>query len=66
MASMKLWRHERRIVPSPVDPTAVLLVDQLTFQPRKAKHLVGWFIRHFFGHRHDVLQARLGGVERGA
>ena len=60
MGSMKLWRHERRIVPSTSNPTAALLVDQLTFQPRMAKRLVGWFIRRVFIHRHDVLKANLG------
>src|SRR3990172_6737786 len=45
MGSMKLWRHERRIVPCLSDPSAVLLVDQLTFRPRMAPRLIGWFIR---------------------
>ena len=62
MGSMKLWRHERRIVPCPSDPNAVLLVDQLTFQPCMARHLVGWFIRRVFVHRHAVLKANLGGA----
>lgn len=61
MGSMRLWRHERRIVPCPSDPKAVLLVDQLTFRPRMAKRLVGWFIRRVFVHRHEVLTANLGG-----
>ncbi len=64
MGSMTLWRHERRIAPSPANPAAVLLIDQLTFQPHMAKRLVSWFIRRFFMHRHDVLRARLGGVAR--
>jgi ligand-binding SRPBCC domain-containing protein len=62
MGSMKLWRHERRIVPCPSDTSAVLLVDQLTFRPRMAQRLVGWFIRHVFTHRHKVLRANLGGA----
>jgi hypothetical protein len=61
MGSMKLWRHERRIVPCHSDPTAVLLVDQLTFCPRIAPRFVGWFIRQVFTHRHKVLSANLGG-----
>ncbi len=64
MGSMKLWRHERRIAPSPSDPARVVLIDQLTFEPRMAKRIVGWFIRRFFMHRHDVLRARLGGARR--
>ena len=62
MGSMKLWRHERRIVPYPSDPSAVLLVDQLTFRPRIARRLVEWFIRKVFTHRHKVLRANLNGV----
>jgi hypothetical protein len=64
MGSMKLWRHERRIVPCPSDSNAVLLVDQLTFQPRVASRLVKWFIRRVFIHRHRVLKASLGSVQR--
>jgi ligand-binding SRPBCC domain-containing protein len=59
MGSMKLWRHERRIVPCPTDPSAVLLIDQLTFSPRMAKRLVGWFIRRVFIHRHEVIKRNL-------
>lgn len=66
MGSMELWRHERRIVPYLSDPGAVLLVDQLTFRPRMAKRLVGWFIRRVFTHRHEVLRANLGGAQQGA
>jgi ligand-binding SRPBCC domain-containing protein len=63
MGSMKLWRHERRIVPCPSDSKAVLLVDQLTFQPRMASRLVKWFIHRVFVHRHQVLKANLGGAQ---
>lgn len=59
MGSMKRWRHERRIVDCPTDPSAVLLIDRLTFQPRWARIAVGWFIRRVFEHRHRVLQERL-------
>jgi hypothetical protein len=59
MGSMKLWRHERRVVDCPADSSAVLLVDRLTFQPRWAESLVGWFIRRVFEHRHKVLRERL-------
>lgn len=61
MGSMKLRRHERHIVPCPGDPAAVVLVDRLTFQPRRMKPLVDWFIRRVFKHRHDVLRANFGG-----
>jgi hypothetical protein len=63
MGSMKLWRHERHIAPCPSELGAFLLVDQLTFSPRMAKRLVGWFIRLVFTHRHEVLRANLGGAQ---
>jgi hypothetical protein len=56
MGSMRLWRHERRIVDAP-DPDAVVLSDRLTFEPRVARGLVRWFIRYAFTHRHAVLRA---------
>ena len=62
MGSMKLWRHERRILSDPAEPSAVLLVDKLTFQPRFATGVVSWFIRRVFEHRHAVLRAKLGAV----
>ena len=63
MGSMKLWRHERSIVPCPIDLNAVWLVDQLTFRPRMASCMVGWFIRRVFIHRHEVIRANLGGTQ---
>jgi ligand-binding SRPBCC domain-containing protein len=62
MGSMRLWRHERRILPCPDDPGAVLVVDQLRFRPRMATRLVKWFIGRVFSHRHAVLRARFGGA----
>lgn len=59
MGSMKLWRHERHIMPCPNEPDTYLLVDQLTFQPRMAKRLVAGFIRRVFNHRHQVLRKAL-------
>jgi len=56
MGSMRLWRHERRIVDGP-NPDAVVLRDRLTFEPRFARGLVRWFIGYAFTHRHAVLQA---------
>ena len=62
MGSMLLWRHERRIVADHADPAGVILVDRLTFQPRGAATLVGWFVKRFFEHRHAVLRAHFGSV----
>lgn len=64
MGSMKVWRHERRIRPSAVDPARTVLTDELTFEPKRARRLVSWFIRLFFMHRHDVLRASFGGQRR--
>jgi ligand-binding SRPBCC domain-containing protein len=60
MLSMRLWRHERRILDCAGDPGAVLLTDQLTFTPRWMPGLVGWFLRQVFRHRHSVLRAHFG------
>lgn len=61
--SMELWRHERRILPDGDNPDTLLLVDQLTFRPRRMKRLTRWFIQRVFTHRHAVLRRNLGGVE---
>ena len=60
MGSMKLWRHERRIVPT---ADGCKIVDHVTFEPKWASPVVGWFIRVVFRHRHRVLQKRLGTME---
>jgi len=57
MASMKLWRHERRIVPQ---GQGCLLTDTLTFQPRYASGLLTWLVRRVFTHRHAMLKRYLG------
>ncbi len=57
MLSMRLWRHERRILAYPDDASAVRLIDQLTFTPRWAPGLVRWFLRRVFLHRHAVLRS---------
>ena len=62
MGTMALWRHERRIVLDHPGPNAVLLVDQLTFQPRIAPRFVGWFIGRVFNHRHKVLRTNFSGA----
>jgi ligand-binding SRPBCC domain-containing protein len=53
---MKSWRHERRIVDDPSDPSAVILSDHVTFAPKLGAWLSGRFLRHVFAHRHRVLQ----------
>ncbi|MDR3417104.1 MAG: hypothetical protein P4L83_13045 [Nevskia sp.] len=60
MASMRLWRHERRI--SQADGLGCVITDTLMFQPRFAPRLVAWFIRRLFTHRHAVLRQRLNGT----
>ncbi len=62
MGSMKLWRHERRIVPTISNFGGVLLIDELTFRPRLARRLVGSFIKQVFANRHEVLRKHLGGA----
>jgi len=57
MLSMRLWRHERRILDCPDDASASLLIDRLSFSPRWAPGLVRWFLRRVFLHRHAVLRA---------
>ena len=60
MRSMRHWRHERRILDGSDGESAVVVEDRLTFEPRWAAPLVGWFIRRVFEHRHRVLRSRLG------
>jgi ligand-binding SRPBCC domain-containing protein len=55
---MTSWRHERRILDNPSDPSSVLLSDHVTFVPKSGRRLVGPFLRHVFKHRHRVLQKR--------
>jgi len=59
MASMRLWRHERRIRTNPDGP-GVILTDRLTFEPRWARGVVAWFLGKVFQHRHAVLRRHLG------
>ena len=61
-ASMKLWRHERRITPAPGDESGVVLRDDLRFEPKWAPRLVSWFIARVFRHRHAVLRRNFGGA----
>ncbi len=57
MGSMRTWRHERRIEAA---ENGCALIDRLSFEPRFAAPLVGWFVRRFFAHRHAVLRKHLG------
>ena len=57
MGSMKLWRHERTIVP---EGDGCRLVDRLTFEPRFLDGLTLRFIRFIFKHRHARLQQFMG------
>lgn len=66
MGSMKLWRHERFIAACPGESDALLLVDQLDFEPRFARGFVGWIVKRFFVHRHKVLRAKLEGNQQAA
>lgn len=56
MGPMKLWRHERRIVPT---SEGSRVIDRLTFQPKWATAVTAWFIRTVFNHRHKVLRHKL-------
>ncbi len=55
MASMKYWRHERKIVA--VSSTETSVIDELTFEPRQFKNITRFVIQKFFEHRHAKLAA---------
>lgn len=57
MGSMRLWRHERRVIP---DGTGCRVTDALTFEPRIGGRLVEAFVARFFAHRHKMLRRYLG------
>jgi ligand-binding SRPBCC domain-containing protein len=59
MGSMKLWRHDRRIVPT---ANGSQIIDHLTFEPRWIKGVTAWFIHTVFLHRHKVIRQRLNQV----
>ena len=52
LLSMRSWRHERIVTPT---ADGALVTDNLTFRPRVAGPIVGWFVKLFFEHRHAVL-----------
>jgi ligand-binding SRPBCC domain-containing protein len=57
MGSMKLWRHERQIIPL---ESGCRVTDTLTFEPRLGGRLVVAFVARFFAHRHEMLRRYLG------
>lgn len=42
MASMKLWRHERRVIPN---GSGCIVLDRLTFEPRRMARFTVWMTR---------------------
>jgi hypothetical protein len=60
MASMRVWRHTRQILPHPELSNTSILRDTLEFQPRFLHAFTVWFVRCFFTHRHSVLRRELG------
>jgi ligand-binding SRPBCC domain-containing protein len=63
---MKSWRHERRILDDPTDPSTVLLSDHVTFVPTWGRRLVGPFLQRVFEHRHRILRKQFGDVGESA
>lgn len=57
MASMKYWRHERKIVALNENETSV--IDELTFEPLRFKAISGFVIKKFFEHRHKKLTNKI-------
>ena len=55
---MTSWRHERRILDDPDDPSCVLVSDHVTFVPRSGPWFAGPFLQRVFEHRHRVLKKR--------
>lgn len=61
MTGMRLWRHERRIIPA---GSGCVIQDRLAFEPLLARGMTAWFVRTLFGHRHAVLRRKLGHSSR--
>jgi ligand-binding SRPBCC domain-containing protein len=57
MGSMKVWRHQRYLQPT---PQGCLVTDLIKFEPRFAKVMIRWFVERLFRHRHAVLRRRFG------
>jgi ligand-binding SRPBCC domain-containing protein len=60
MASMNLWRHERRIQPA---GNGCKIIDTLTFEPRFLKNVLVKVVKAFFTHRHRMLNKYLGKLD---
>ena len=58
MSWMRLWRHERRILPA---ERGCVVTDRLTFHPLWAAGIAAFFVRILFNRRHAVLRRLLGG-----
>lgn len=56
MGSMNYWRHERKIIPA--EAGSVLVIDELTFEPKRLAKLTEKVIKLFFEHRHKNLRKR--------
>lgn len=57
MGSMRLWRHERRIIPT---GETCMITDILNFEPAFLGPVVYRLVRLFFIHRHRQLKKYLG------
>lgn len=57
MKSMKLWRHERRILSR---EKGCEILDSLEFKPRIFGSLSHLFVKQLFNHRHRMLVKNLG------
>lgn len=57
MGTMRLWRHERRIIPN---DKGCVIRDELTFEPRIAGRISLAIVGAFFAHRHRNLARYLG------
>jgi ligand-binding SRPBCC domain-containing protein len=57
MTGMKLWRHERRIIPA---GSGCIVTDRLTFEPMWARAIASRCVRFLFNHRHRILRRELG------
>lgn len=62
MTGMRLWCHDRRIVPI---ESGCIIRDRLVFEPLWGRSIMSWFVRKLFEHRHSVLRQRLGVVPGG-
>ncbi len=56
MGTMKLWQHERTIVPT---SNGCKVIDEVIFEPKLAGSVVGFVVDKFFEHRHKRLSCYL-------